>query len=45
MKQNNIEKFGDFGGRHIIPKILISALEELDYNYEKLKNDRKLQRV
>jgi len=44
MKQNNIEKFGDFGGRHVL-EILISALEELDYNYEKLKNDRKLQRV
>lgn len=44
MKQNNIGKFGDFGGRHV-PENLISALEELDYNYEKLKNDRKLQRV
>jgi tryptophan synthase beta subunit len=44
MEQNNIGKFDDFGGRHV-PEILISALEELDYNYEKLKNDRKLQRV
>jgi len=36
--------FCDFGRRHV-PETLIPALEELDYNYEKLKNDRKLQRV
>jgi tryptophan synthase beta subunit len=44
LKLNNIGKFGDFGGRHV-PQTLISALEELDYNHEKLKIDRKLQRA
>ena len=44
MKQNNIGKFGDCGGRNV-PETLTPVLEESDYNYEKLKNDRKLQRV
>ena len=43
MKQNNIGKFGIFGGRHV-PETLIPALDELEYNSEKLrkiKNFRK----
>jgi len=36
MKQSNIGKFGIFGGRHV-PETLIPALDELDYNYQKLK--------
>jgi tryptophan synthase beta chain len=43
MKQSNIGKFGDFGGRHV-PETLIPALEELEYNYEKLKRDKQFQK-
>ena len=43
MKQTNIGKFGDFGGRHV-PETLIPALEELEYNYEKLKKDKEFQK-
>jgi tryptophan synthase beta chain len=43
MKQSNIGKFGDFGGRHV-PETLIPALEELEYNYEKLKKDKQFQK-
>ena len=42
MEQNNVVKFGDFNGTHL-PETLIPALEESDYNYEKLQNDRKPQ--
>jgi len=40
MKQSNIGKFGIFGGRHV-PETLIPALDELDYNYQKLKKKYK----
>jgi tryptophan synthase beta chain len=43
MKQSNIGKFGDFGGRHV-PETLIPVLEELEYNYEKLKRDKQFQK-
>ena len=43
MKQSNIGKFGDFGGRHV-PETLIPALEELEHNYEKLKKDKQFQK-
>ena len=43
MKQSNIGKFGDFGGRHV-PETLIPVLEELEYNYEKLKKDKQFQK-
>jgi tryptophan synthase beta chain len=43
MKQSNIGKFGDFGGRHV-PETLIPALEELEYNYEKLKKNKQFQK-
>jgi len=43
MKRSNIGKFGDFGGRHV-PETLIPALEELEYNYEKLKKNKQFQK-
>ena len=43
MKQNNIGKFGIFGGRHV-PETLIPALDELEYNYEKLKKNKEFQK-
>ena len=43
MKQSNIGKFGDFGGRHV-PETLIPALDELEYNYEILKKNKQFQK-
>jgi tryptophan synthase beta chain len=43
MKQSNIGKFGIFGGRHV-PETLIPALDELDYNYQKLKKNKQFQK-
>ena len=34
--------FGPYGGRYV-PEILISALDELEKNYVKTKNDKKFQ--
>lgn len=36
--------FGLFGGRYV-PETLIPALDELERNYKKLKNDKKFQRL
>jgi tryptophan synthase beta chain len=43
MKQSNIGKFGIFGGRYV-PETLIPALDELDYNYQKLKKNKQFQK-
>jgi tryptophan synthase beta chain len=43
MKQSNIGKFGDFGGRHV-PETLVPALDELEYNYQKLKKNKQFQK-
>ena len=43
MKQHNLGKFGIFGGRHV-PETLIPALDELDYNYQKLKKNKEFQK-
>jgi tryptophan synthase beta chain len=43
MKQSNIGKFGIFGGRHV-PETLVPALDELDYNYQKLKKEKQFQK-
>ncbi|MCL4378575.1 MAG: tryptophan synthase subunit beta [Actinobacteria bacterium] len=44
--KKNIKKgrgyFGQFGGR-FVPEILINALDELEKNYAKIKNDKKFQ--
>ncbi|MGN6623961.1 MAG: tryptophan synthase subunit beta [Candidatus Nitrosocosmicus sp.] len=43
MKQSNIGKFGEFGGRHV-PETLVPALDELEYNYQKLKRNKQFQK-
>jgi len=43
MKQSNIGKFGIFGGRYV-PETLIPALDDLDYNYQKLKKNKQFQK-
>ena len=43
MKQSSIGKFGIFGGRHV-PETLIPALDELEYNYQKLKKNKQFQK-
>jgi tryptophan synthase beta chain len=43
MQQNIIGKFGIFGGRYV-PETLIPALDELDYNYQKLKKNKQFQK-
>jgi tryptophan synthase beta chain len=43
MQQNNVGKFGIFGGRYV-PETLIPALEELDFNYQKLKKNKQFQK-
>ena len=32
-------RFGDFGGKYI-PETLVPAIEELEENYQKIKNDK-----
>jgi len=34
-------RFGDFGGKYI-PETLVPAIEELEENYQKIKNDKNL---
>jgi len=36
-------RFGDFGGKYI-PETLVPAIEELEENYEKIKNDETFQK-
>ena len=36
-------KFGDFGGKYI-PETLVPAIEELEENYQKIKNDKSFQK-
>ena len=43
MKQSNIGKFGDFW-RKTCSRNLIPALDELDYNYQKLKKNKQFQK-
>ncbi len=42
MKNTSLGKFGIFGGRYV-PETLIPALEDLDRNYKRLKNDKQFQ--
>jgi len=34
-------RFGDFGGKYI-PETLVPAIEELEENYQKIKNDKNI---
>lgn len=43
MRYSNIGKFGDFGGRYV-PETLVPALDELEYNYQKLKKNKQFQK-
>ena len=36
-------RFGDFGGKYI-PETLVPAIEELEENYQKIKNDKSFQK-
>jgi len=36
-------RFGDFGGKYI-PETLVPAIEELEENYQKIKNDESFQK-
>ena len=36
-------RFGDFGGKYI-PETLVPAIEELEENYQKFKNDKSFQK-
>jgi len=36
-------RFGDFGGKYI-PETLVPAIEELEENYQKIKNDKSYQK-
>ena len=36
-------RFGNFGGKYI-PETLVPAIEELEENYQKIKNDKNFQK-
>ena len=43
MKYPKNGKFGEFGGKYI-PETLVPAIEELEENYLKFKNDKKFKK-
>ena len=39
----NKGRFGKFGGRYV-PETLVPALDELEYNYKKMRNDARFKK-